>query len=97
MVLLDGLVPNITVLNVTLCKSQISKRLSLPGSWPRRYMYHLTEFRLTTDDDVTFSFDHLQAIVMPLIKLHKLTLYIKQWTNYNQQFLDTLIKQYIGM
>ena len=58
-------------------------------------MYHLTEFRLTTDDDVTFSFDHLQAIVMPLIKLHKLTLYIKQWTNYNQQFLDTLIKQYI--
>lgn len=95
LVLLDGLVPNIQILNVTLCKSQITKRLSLPPSWSRRSMYHLIEFRLTTNDDVVFSFNHLQIIVMSLIKLHKLTLHINQWTNNNQQSINTLIKQYM--
>jgi hypothetical protein len=100
LVLLDGLVPNLMVLNVTLCKSHTGKRSPLPRDWPRRYMYHLIEFRLITNETVAFTFDHLKGIVMPLIKVHKFTLDIKQWNNNNQQFIEsnqinTLIGQFM--
>jgi hypothetical protein len=100
LILLDGLVPNLIVLNVTLCKAHTSKRSLLPQGWPRRYMYHLTEFQLITNKDVPFTFDHFKGIVMTLIKVHKFTLDVKQWTDNHQQFIegyqiDMLIRQFM--
>jgi hypothetical protein len=88
LVLFDGLVPNLIALDVTLCASHTSKRSPIPRDWPRRYMHHLIEFQLITNETVEFTFDQLKGIVMPLIKVQKLTLDIKQWNSNNQQFIE---------
>jgi hypothetical protein len=80
-VLLDGLIPNLIVLNVTLCESDNGQRLLLPNSWPCQSMSYLEEFQLITKEIVEFSFDQLCNIVIPLIQLKKLSLYIRQWVN----------------
>jgi hypothetical protein len=87
-VLLDGLMPNLIVLNVTLCKSDIDQRFSLPKSWPCQSMSYLRQFQLTTSEIVQFSFDQLCNIVIPLIQLNKLTLYIRQWISDDQRFVQ---------
>lgn len=87
-VLLDGLVPNLIILHVTLCESDEHQRFLLPNSWPRQPMSHLREFQLTTDASAEFYFHELCNIVIPLIKVNVLTLYIKQWVSDDQQFVQ---------
>jgi hypothetical protein len=87
-VLLDGFVPNLIVLNVTLCQSHGNKRLSLPRSWPNESMSQLIEFQLITNENIAFTFDQLRDIVKPLSQLDKFTLYIGKWISNDQQFID---------
>jgi len=87
-VLFDGLMPNLTILNVTLCQSNVCKRSSLPKSWPRQLMSNLIEFQLIINENIPFTFDQLHDIVMPLNQINQLTLYIKQWVNNNQRFIE---------
>jgi hypothetical protein len=87
-VLLDGLVPNLIVLNVTLCESDIEQQFLLPKSWPLKSMSHLKTLQLTTGEIVKFTFDELCNIVIPLIQLNILTLYIKQWVSDDQGFIN---------
>lgn len=86
--LLDGLMPNLIVLYVTLCQSDIHHPLPLPKLWPSQSMSHLREFQLVTNETVQFSFDQLCNIVIPLIQLNILTLYIKQWVSDDEQFVQ---------
>ncbi len=87
-ILLDGLTPNLTVLHVTICQSNVGKRSSLPASWPRQYMSQLMEFQLIINENVPFNFDQLHNIVMPLKKLDELTLIVKEWISDNQEFIE---------
>jgi hypothetical protein len=87
-VLLDGLMPNLIVLYVTLCESDINQRFLSPKFWPSQSMSHLREFRLTTNEVVRFRFDHLCNIVIPLMNLNILTLYIKHWVSDDQRFIQ---------
>ena len=99
-VLLDGLVPNLIVLYVTLCQSDIDHRLSLPKLWPSQSMSRLREFQLVTKENVQFSFDQLCNIVIPLIQLNILTLYIREWVSEDELFvrgdqLQMLFEQFL--
>jgi hypothetical protein len=86
-VLFDGLVPNLVVLNVTICQADTCKHLSIPQGWPREFMSDLIEFRLKTNENVTMNFDYFRAIVMPLIQLQKLMIDIRKWFSHDQQFI----------
>jgi hypothetical protein len=97
-ILFDGLAPNLIVLNVTVCLSDVCKRSLVPRASSHRFMSHLIEFRLTTNENVTMCFDHLRGIVMPLNQLEKFTLDVKQWISNDQPFvngnqIDMLIRQ----
>jgi hypothetical protein len=99
-ILFDGFAPNLIILNITVCQPDVYKRLSLPQSWPRQFMSHLVEFQLITNENVALTFDQLRNIVMPLIKLNKLTLIVRQWISNDQQFvqgnqLQMLIHQFM--
>lgn len=99
-VLLDGLVPNLIFLNVTICQSNVYKRSSLPESWPDQYMSHLIEFQLETKQMVELTFEQLRGIVMPLIRLNKFTLNIEKWISNDQRFVhdhkfEILIDQFM--
>jgi hypothetical protein len=99
-ILFDGLTPNLTVLHVTICQSNVYKRSSLPSFWPIQFMSQLMEFQLIINENIPFNFDQLQSNVMPLIQLDKFTLVVKQWISDNQQFIEghqveMLIQQYL--
>ena len=87
-VLLDGLVPNLHVLEVVLCQSRACKRSLLPQSWPSQSMSHLRKFRLSTEKNVPFTFEQLYSIVIPLNQLETLVLVIGQWHSDNDQFME---------
>jgi len=87
-ILLDGLILNLIVLNVTLCRSDIDQRFLLPNTWPHQSMSYLKKFQLTTCEIVEFTFDELCNIVIPLLKLNILTLYIRQWVSNDQRFVE---------
>jgi len=87
--LLDGLVPNLIGLNVTICESDINQRLLLPKTWPHQSMSYLKKIVLTTSETVEFTFDELCNIVIPLIQLNVLILNIKKWVgDDDQQFVE---------
>ena len=75
-VLLDGLVPNLVDLNVSLNESHMTERLALPKSWPQQSMSGLKRLQLQTHRYVEFTFDELNNIVIPLINLNSLTIHI---------------------
>jgi len=85
-VLLDGLVPNLVDLNVSLHESHMMKRFGLPKSWPRQSMFELKRLQLRTHRNVEFTFDELSHIVIPLINLNSLIIYIENWVSRNEQF-----------
>ncbi|CAF3745261.1 unnamed protein product [Rotaria sp. Silwood1] len=86
-VLFDGLVPNLVVLNVTICQSDTCKRLEIPKHWPREFMLHLVEFRLKTNENVTMNLNYFRSIVMPLSQLQNLTIDVRKWFSHDQQFV----------
>jgi hypothetical protein len=88
LVLIDGLVPNLTVLNITLSKPSSGQELVLPPDWPRQFMSHLMEFRLTTNVNATLKLDHLRSVVMPLLQLETFVLDVKQWANKGDRFVQ---------
>ncbi|CAF3979174.1 unnamed protein product [Rotaria sp. Silwood1] len=99
-VLFDGLAPKLIFLNVTVWQSDVSQRLSMRHSWSHRFMSHLIEFRLTTYENVTITFDHLHDIVMPLNQVEKFTLDVGQLISNDKQFInrnqiDMLTGQYM--
>jgi len=95
-VLLDGLVPNLIYLNVTICQSTAYKRSSLSKPRPDKLMSYLLEFDLTTNENVTLNFDQLCYIIMLLNQLNKFTLNIKELINNNNQKLEILFQQYLS-
>lgn len=95
-VLLDGLVPNLIYLNVTICQLSAYKRLSLPkSSWSNKFMAFLKEFHLITLENVSLTFEQLNYIIMPLKQLNKLILNIKQFLNNDNQSLKILFEKYL--
>jgi hypothetical protein len=97
---IDDLVLNLIVLNVTLCDARVSSRSLLPPRWPHYSMSHLTEFRLTTKENVKWKLEYLHGIVMPLGQLHTLSLDVENWTSDDNQFpqgnqIQTIIDQYL--
>ena len=87
-VLLDGVVPNLRFLRVTVCQSNTNERLTLPDDWPRYSMAHLNELYLTTTEKVPFTLDHLRHIAATVKPIQTLTLTIAQWTSNNENFIE---------
>ncbi|CAF2986173.1 unnamed protein product [Rotaria sp. Silwood2] len=78
-VLFDGLVPNLVILNVTICQSDACKRSPIPPQyWSRGLMSHLVEFRLKTNENVTMTLNYFHGIVMPLVQLQNLMIDIRK-------------------
>jgi hypothetical protein len=99
-ILFDGLVPNLVVLNVTICQSDTCKQSTIPQYWPRECMSHLIEFRLKTNENVTMTLDYFRGIIMPLTRLQNLTIDARKWFTHDQQFLqrnqiEMLINQFM--
>ena len=102
LVLINGLAPNLTTLDVTLCNARVSSRSLLPPRWPRRPMAHLTEFRLTTKENVELKLEYLRGIVMALGQLDTLSLAVKKWTSDDGRFaqgnqIETIIDEYLPL
>ena len=87
-VLLDGVVPNLRFLRVTVCQSDTNEGLTLPDDWPRHSMAHLNELYLTTTEKVPFTLDHLRQIAATVKPIQALTLAIAQWTSNNENFIE---------
>ena len=97
LILFDGLVPNLTFLDVTICQSDIS---SVSRSWSHLFMSHLVELRLTTCKEMSITFKNLYDITMPLNHVEKLMLDVEQWNINDNQFVDVnqinmLIRQHM--
>ncbi|CAF4094201.1 unnamed protein product [Rotaria sordida] len=88
-VLFDGLVPNLIILNVTICQSDPCKKSPIPPQcWPRELMSHLVEFRLRTNENVIMTLNYFRAIVMPLIQLQNFMIDVRKWFSHDQQFVQ---------
>ena len=81
LVLLDGLVPNLTELHITLCTTRASRQILLPFEWSNFPMSYLTKFRLTTNENVEMRSEYLFPIVKLLTQLNTFTLDVKRWTS----------------
>ena len=86
LVLLDGLVPNLIELHVTLCTTRASRQILLPPGTPRFPMSHLTKFRLTAGEKVEIQLEYLLSVIKPLTELVTLKLEVKRWTGRDHRF-----------
>ncbi|CAF4666385.1 unnamed protein product, partial [Rotaria sp. Silwood2] len=99
-VLLDGLVPNLIEVDVTLCTDHVSRRLLLPFKSNIFPMVHLTKFRLTTKQEVEMRYEYFFNIVKFLSQIDTLIIDIKNWTHPDYMFvhghqLEMIIDQFM--